>query len=42
MEDVEFAVTLNGKTYQARNFTEAGLVYWDAAEGAKVYGRPAV
>jgi len=39
MEDVEFPVLVNGKTYQARNFTKVGLVYWDPATGAQTYAR---
>lgn len=40
MEDVEFPVLVSGKTYQARNFTKIGLVYWNPSTGAQVYGRP--
>jgi hypothetical protein len=40
MEDDEILVVIQGKNYQARNFSKAGLVYWDIAQGAKVFGRP--
>jgi hypothetical protein len=40
LEDNEITISLNGQTYQARNFHKVGLVYWDPAKGAEVYGRP--